>query len=167
MAGRCDCSAAVEEGPPRRGLWDEETGFFYDMLRTADGREELIKVRAGARAGWARGRGSRQRPRCALRRRSLDNPAPAHSPHTLARLAPGSQCRSFVGLIPLFAVHVIDADVLRRLPRFRRRMEWFVKYRPHLARVSAPCGGEGCACDHTASSVNCSGGDVCEGTAIA
>jgi len=40
--------------------------------------------------------------------------------------------RSFVGLIPLFAVEIIEADTLERLPRFRRRMEWFVNYRPHL-----------------------------------
>jgi hypothetical protein len=40
--------------------------------------------------------------------------------------------RSLVGLIPLFAVETIEPDVLEMLPRFRRRMEWFVKYRPQL-----------------------------------
>ncbi len=40
--------------------------------------------------------------------------------------------RSFVGLIPLFAVESIEADTLDRLPRFRRRLEWFIRYRPHL-----------------------------------
>lgn len=40
--------------------------------------------------------------------------------------------RSFVGLIPLFAVETIEAQTLERLSRFRRRMEWFIKYRPHL-----------------------------------
>ncbi|MFV1968732.1 MAG: glucosidase, partial [Pirellulaceae bacterium] len=40
--------------------------------------------------------------------------------------------RSFVGLIPLFAIESIDPDVLERLPHFRRRVEWFIKYRPHL-----------------------------------
>ena len=40
--------------------------------------------------------------------------------------------RSSVGLVPLFAVGTIEADLLERLPRFRRRMEWFVKYRPQL-----------------------------------
>jgi hypothetical protein len=40
--------------------------------------------------------------------------------------------RSFVGLIPLFAVETIEPDLLEKLPRFRQRMEWFIKYRPHL-----------------------------------
>ncbi|MBZ0301946.1 MAG: glucosidase [Anaerolineae bacterium] len=40
--------------------------------------------------------------------------------------------RSFVGLIPLLAVTHIAPDTLDRLPRFRRRTEWFVKYRPNL-----------------------------------
>jgi len=40
--------------------------------------------------------------------------------------------RSFVGLIPLFAVEVVEPDLLARLPRFRRRMDWFLQYRPAL-----------------------------------
>ncbi len=40
--------------------------------------------------------------------------------------------RSFVGLIPLFAVETLEPDLLEKLPHFRRRMEWFIKYRPHL-----------------------------------
>jgi len=40
--------------------------------------------------------------------------------------------RSFVGLIPLFAVLAIDPDVPERLPRFWRRVEWYLKYRPTL-----------------------------------
>jgi hypothetical protein len=40
--------------------------------------------------------------------------------------------RSFVGLIPLFAVETLEPDLLEKLPRFRRRMEWFIKYRPWL-----------------------------------
>ena len=40
--------------------------------------------------------------------------------------------KSFVGLIPLFAVETLEPDLLARLPRFRARMNWFVKYRPHL-----------------------------------
>jgi hypothetical protein len=39
---------------------------------------------------------------------------------------------SFVGLIPLFAVETLEPDLLEKLPRFRRRMDWFIKYRPHL-----------------------------------
>ncbi len=40
--------------------------------------------------------------------------------------------RSFVGLIPLFAVETLEPDLLEKLPRFRKRVEWFVKYRPKL-----------------------------------
>ncbi len=42
--------------------------------------------------------------------------------------------RSFVGLIPLFAVETIEPDLLDHLPRFKRRMEWFIKYRPALMK---------------------------------
>jgi hypothetical protein len=42
--------------------------------------------------------------------------------------------RSMVGLIPLFAAEVLDEDLLRRLPGFRRRLEWFVANKPHLAK---------------------------------
>jgi len=42
------------------------------------------------------------------------------------------EVRSFVGLIPLFAVETVEPALLDSLPRFRRRMEWFVKYRPKL-----------------------------------
>ena len=37
--------------------------------------------------------------------------------------------RSLVGLIPLFAVETLDAEMLERLPDFARRMEWFIRYR--------------------------------------
>ncbi len=39
---------------------------------------------------------------------------------------------SFVGLIPLFAVETIEPEVLDMLPRFKRRMEWFIQHRQHL-----------------------------------
>jgi hypothetical protein len=45
--------------------------------------------------------------------------------------------RSFVGLIPLFAVSSLEPDLLEELPRFKRRMEWFLKYRPHLTKSIA------------------------------
>ncbi|HWC89312.1 MAG TPA: glucosidase [Pirellulales bacterium] len=41
--------------------------------------------------------------------------------------------RSIVGLIPLFAVETIEPELLERLPDFARRLEWFLKHRPHLA----------------------------------
>ncbi len=40
--------------------------------------------------------------------------------------------RSMVGLIPIFAVETIDAELLDRLPNFRRRTDWFLKNRPDL-----------------------------------
>ncbi|MGQ0636520.1 MAG: MGH1-like glycoside hydrolase domain-containing protein [Planctomycetaceae bacterium] len=45
-----------------------------------------------------------------------------------------TRIRSVVGLIPLFAVEVLDDDVINRLPDFRKRMLWFVENRRDLAR---------------------------------
>jgi hypothetical protein len=42
--------------------------------------------------------------------------------------------RSFVGLIPLLAVTHLTPEHLDKLPRFLRRTEWFVKYRPQLIK---------------------------------
>jgi hypothetical protein len=41
--------------------------------------------------------------------------------------------RSMVGLIPLFAVETLEPELLGKLPEFRRRLEWFLAYRPDLA----------------------------------
>ena len=46
--------------------------------------------------------------------------------------------RSFVGLIPLVAVEALSTEELERLPNFRRRMEWLLKYRPHVVAHIAP-----------------------------
>jgi hypothetical protein len=43
--------------------------------------------------------------------------------------------RSMVGLIPLFAVEVLEPDLLEQVPEFARRLEWFLKYRPDLAKL--------------------------------
>jgi hypothetical protein len=43
--------------------------------------------------------------------------------------------RSMVGLIPLFAVETLDPVYLDRLPRFKARIEWYLKTKPHLARL--------------------------------
>jgi hypothetical protein len=43
--------------------------------------------------------------------------------------------RSMVGLIPLFAVEVIDPDTLKECPEFGKRMDWFLKYRSDLASL--------------------------------
>ncbi|PJF41703.1 MAG: glucosidase [Chloroflexi bacterium] len=68
------------------GLWDDEDGFFYDVLSMPGRHYNALKL------------------------------------------------RSFIGLIPLFAVEILDGDLLEQLPRFRRRMEWFIQYRPHLIK---------------------------------
>ncbi len=68
------------------GMWNEEDGFFYDVLHTPGEGMEPMRI------------------------------------------------RSVVGLIPLFAVEPIDADMITQLPDFRRRMEWFIAYRPDLTR---------------------------------
>lgn len=41
--------------------------------------------------------------------------------------------RSMVGLIPLFAVEVLEPELLRKVPGFTRRLEWFLNHRPDLA----------------------------------
>jgi len=45
--------------------------------------------------------------------------------------------RSIVGLIPLLAVEVIERSVIDRLPGFRKRLDWFLRYRGDLARQIA------------------------------
>jgi hypothetical protein len=56
-----------------------------------------------------------------------------HLDHTNLRL----KVRSMVGLIPLFAVETIDPALIDQLPRFKRRMEWFLNERPELAALVA------------------------------
>jgi hypothetical protein len=43
--------------------------------------------------------------------------------------------RSMVGLIPLFAVETLDPGLLEKVPEFRQRLEWYLDYRPDLARL--------------------------------
>jgi hypothetical protein len=78
-------------------LWDEEDGFFYDVLHLPDGRHHSLRV------------------------------------------------RSLVGLIPLLAVETLEADVVDKLPGFKRRMEWFIRNRPefreHVNDLAQPGGG--------------------------
>ncbi|MBI3358043.1 MAG: glucosidase [Nitrospirae bacterium] len=42
--------------------------------------------------------------------------------------------RSMVGLIPLFAIETIEPDLLNACPGFKKRLEWFIKNRPDLAK---------------------------------
>jgi hypothetical protein len=54
--------------------------------------------------------------------------------------------RSMVGLIPLFAIEVLDPKLLAHVPAFEARLKWFLNYRPDLAllvsRWYEPGGGE-------------------------
>ncbi len=43
--------------------------------------------------------------------------------------------RSIVGLVPLFAVEVIEPETLERLPDFAGRLRWVLENRPELARL--------------------------------
>jgi hypothetical protein len=40
-----------------------------------------------------------------------------------------------VGLIPIFAVEVLDRSVFDKLPAFTGRLNWFLKHRPQLAKL--------------------------------
>jgi len=42
--------------------------------------------------------------------------------------------RSMVGLIPLFAVEILEPDIVDALPGFKRRMQWFLDNRPELSQ---------------------------------
>lgn len=42
---------------------------------------------------------------------------------------------SIVGLIPLFAVEVLEPEILETAPKFKKRLEWFLNYRPDLANL--------------------------------
>ena len=46
--------------------------------------------------------------------------------------------RSFVGLIPLFASLAIEPGTLEHLPHFRRRVEWYIRYRSDAGRQPLP-----------------------------
>jgi hypothetical protein len=56
---------------------------------------------------------------------------------------PGSamplRLRSMVGIIPLFAVEVLEDEMINRLPGFRKRMQWFLDHRQDLARHISYC----------------------------
>jgi len=57
-----------------------------------------------------------------------------HDQHDGARKIP-LRVRSMVGLIPLFAVEVLDEELLNKLPGFKVRLEWFLNHRPDLAAL--------------------------------
>lgn len=47
--------------------------------------------------------------------------------------------RSMVGIIPLYAAHILDQGLIDHLPGFKKRMEWFLDHRPDLAKHIAYC----------------------------
>lgn len=76
-------------GEMEANLWNEEDGFYYDVLHLTE-KQITLKV------------------------------------------------RSMVGLIPLFAIETIEPDILKMLPGFKKRLEWFIKNRPDL-RQNVAC----------------------------
>ena len=76
--------AMDDRGGEGMRLWNDEDGFFYDVLRCPSGWRVPLKV------------------------------------------------RSMVGLIPLFAVETLDAEIIDKLPGFKRRMQWFIDNRPEF-----------------------------------
>lgn len=74
-------------GGAKGGLWNEEDGFFYDVLQLNDGDSISLKL------------------------------------------------RSIVGLIPMFAVEIIEHETLEKLPNFTKRMDWILKNKPELANL--------------------------------
>lgn len=71
------------------GLWDEEDGFYYDVLNLSDNQKVKLKV------------------------------------------------RSMVGLIPLFAIEILEPELLEKTPEFKKRLEWYMRYKPELASLVA------------------------------
>jgi hypothetical protein len=69
------------------GLWDDEDGFYYDMLQSSDGARHRLKL------------------------------------------------RTVTGLIPLFAVEVLDDARMGKLIRLQRHLEVFLNGRPDLAAL--------------------------------
>jgi hypothetical protein len=77
-------------GASRENMWDEQDGFFYDVLRLPDGHATRLKV------------------------------------------------RSMVGLLPLCATAVIEADMATRYPRLLEMVALFRKRHPELVAQIAP-----------------------------
>jgi hypothetical protein len=68
--------------------------------------------------------------------------------YDLLRLPDGTssrlKVRSIVGLLPLCAVSVIEADLLEKLPELTQRARWFLEKRPELVRNIALPNRPGC-----------------------
>ncbi len=105
-------AVALELARTKPAYEDVATKFFEHFMAIA----AAMDARTGDRGLWHEDDG--------FYYDSLHTPDGQHLP---------LQIRSFVGLIPLFAVETLEPDSLTRLPRFRRRLNWFLKYRPRLA----------------------------------
>ena len=68
---------------PGSGLWDEEDGFYYDVIRCG-GNDTVCRT------------------------------------------------RSMVGLLPLMAVFVLEDPVVKKLPGFKKRLDWYIKNRKDM-----------------------------------
>ena len=79
--------AMTKTGMDRISLWDEEDGFYYDVLESSGTHPLKIKV------------------------------------------------QSMVGLIPLFAVEVLEPELMAQMPEFEKRMNWFLNNQPELASL--------------------------------
>lgn len=55
--------------------------------------------------------------------------------HTADNKRVRMKVRSMVGLIPLFAVEVLDQEIFDSMPDFTLRLQWFLKNRPDLAKL--------------------------------
>ncbi len=53
-----------------------------------------------------------------------------------------TKVRSIVGVIPLYAVGILRRDQVDKLPAFSQRVDWFLKYKPHLAQYVLTAGKE-------------------------
>jgi hypothetical protein len=76
-------------------LWDDNDGFFYDVLRFPNGDFHKLRL------------------------------------------------RSLVGLIPLFAIEILERRELESRPNFLANVEWFIRNRPDL--VGSACYSVGCS----------------------
>ncbi len=77
-------------GEHHDGIWDDQDGFFYDVLRLPDGKATRLKV------------------------------------------------RSMVGLLPLCASSIIEADIATRYPKLTELVALFKKRHPDLVSQLAP-----------------------------
>ena len=63
--------------------------------------------------------------------------------HTTDNQRVKMKVRSMVGLIPLFAVEVLDEELFSACPEFAARLEWFLVHRPDLAGLISRWGEKG------------------------